>query len=109
MPNLALILLLPWFAILGALYWLYPRQPRDGKRRIFDGTALIFALLAAFAGMRWAYINADLAVGAMWRQILASLIAYGLFLLVLAVALPVRAKMLRGSILRRAQDERSSP
>ena len=26
--NLALILFLPWFAILGVLYWMFPRQPR---------------------------------------------------------------------------------
>jgi hypothetical protein len=95
MPNLAILLLLPWFAILGALYWLYPRQPRDRRRRIFDAIALVLALLAAFIGMRWAYANADLAVGAMWRQILASLVAYGLFLLVLGIALPLRARVLR--------------
>jgi hypothetical protein len=95
MPNLALILLFPWFAILGALYWFYPRQPRDRRRRIFDTIALGFALLAAFIGMRWAFANADLAVGAMWRQILASLVAYGLFLLVLGVALPLRTRLLR--------------
>ncbi len=26
--NLALLLFLPWFAILGTLYWWLPRQPR---------------------------------------------------------------------------------
>ena len=95
MPNLAILLLLPWFAILGALYWFYPRQPRDRRRSLFDAMALVLALLAAFIGMRWAYANADLAVGAMWRQILASLVAYGLFLLVLGVAFPLRARLLR--------------
>lgn len=97
MPDLALILLFPWFAILGALYWLFPRQPRNSARYVFDGVVLILAMLAAFLGMRWAYANADLAVGAMWRQILASLVAYGLFLLVLGVALPLRTRWLRGS------------
>jgi hypothetical protein len=95
MPNLAILLLLPWFAILGALFWFFPRTPRDRPRRIFDVIALTLALSAAFVGMRWAYANADLAVGAMWRQILASLVAYGLFLLVLAIALPLRTRLLR--------------
>ena len=98
MSNLAILLLFPWFAILGALYWVYPPPARMfSGRRIFDAIALLVALLATFVGMRWAYANADLAVGTMWRQILASLVAYGLFLLVLGVALPVRAKLLRGS------------
>ena len=97
MPNLAIILLFPWFAILGVLYWLFPRQPRDRRRRMFDAIALMLALLEAFIGMRWAYANADLAVGAMWRQILASLVAYGSFVLVLVIALQVRTRMLRRS------------
>lgn len=94
MPNLAIILLFPWFAILGALYWFYPRKPRDRRRRIFDAIALLVALLAAFVGMRWAYANADLAVGTMWRQILASLVAYGVFLLMLLIALSLRTRLL---------------
>jgi len=95
MQDLALILFLPWFAILGVLYWLFPRQPRNRARRSFDAIALILATLAAFLGTRWAYANADLSVGAMWRQILASLVAYGLFVLVLVIAMPVRARFLR--------------
>jgi tryptophanyl-tRNA synthetase len=31
--NLAAILFAPWFAILGVLYWLYPRQPRPAWRQ----------------------------------------------------------------------------
>ena len=38
--NLALILFLPWFLILGALYWIYPRQPRHAARVMFDIAAL---------------------------------------------------------------------
>ena len=30
--NLAAILFAPWFAILGVLYWVYPRQPRPAWR-----------------------------------------------------------------------------
>ena len=38
--NLALILFLPWFLILGALYWIYPRQPRHAARVLFDIAAM---------------------------------------------------------------------
>ena len=31
MPYLAVILFLPWFLLLGSLYWLFPRQPRNAR------------------------------------------------------------------------------
>ena len=34
--NLTLILFLPWFAILGTLYWLFPRRPRGAARVLYD-------------------------------------------------------------------------
>ena len=40
MPTLALVLFAPWFLILSVLYWLYPRQPRNARRRGFDALAL---------------------------------------------------------------------
>ena len=43
--NLALVLFLPWFAILGVLFWVYPRQPRDARRRAFDMVSLVVALV----------------------------------------------------------------
>ena len=43
--NLALVLFLPWFVILGVLFWVYPRQPRDGRRRLFDATSLVVAVI----------------------------------------------------------------
>ena len=36
MPILALILFAPWFLILSVLFWAYPRQPRNARRRLFD-------------------------------------------------------------------------
>lgn len=92
--NLALILFLPWLLILGALYWIYPRQPRGGRRRLYDVAALVLSLAAFVLTMQWAYGYADPRWGGMWKQILATSVAYGAFLLVLAVAFGLRARWL---------------
>ncbi len=95
MPYLALILFLPWFAILGALFWLFPRTPRTSVRRAFDAATLLIAGAGSFIGMRWGYLNASVEVGTMWKQILATLVAYGVFLGVMTIALIVRSQWLR--------------
>lgn len=92
--NLALILFLPWYAILGALFWLYPRQPRHAARRVFDAASLALALLAAAIGTSWGITHANPQPGVMWKQVLATSVSYGLFLAVLAVALVVRRRWL---------------
>mgnify|MGYP003583352050 CR=1 FL=1 len=94
--NLALILFLPWFAILGALYWCYPRQPRDTVRKLFDAVALLLALTAFVLSMYWSHDHADPVYGKMWQQILATALGYGVFLAVLAAAFFVRRRWLRG-------------
>lgn len=93
MPYLALILFLPWFLLLGTLYWVFPRQPRNLRRRFFDVTMLLIAFVLSFAGMQWGYAlgQADVGTGAIWKQVMATLVAYGAFLIVLLIALPVRA------------------
>ncbi|HJW45368.1 MAG TPA: hypothetical protein VJ484_02655 [Lysobacter sp.] len=93
--NLALILFLPWFAILGVLFWVYPRAPRTLARRAFDAASLVVATVAAGAGMYWSFYNADPHAGAIWKQVLASSVSYGLFLLVMTVAILLRWKLLR--------------
>lgn len=95
--NLALILFLPWLLILGVLYWLYPRQPRHGQRRWFDALALAASLAAFVLTMQWAHGYADPRWGGMWKQILATSVAYGAFLLVLGVAFGIRARWLARS------------
>jgi hypothetical protein len=95
--NLTLILFLPWFAILGALYWIYPRQPRTGARRAFDLVALVLALCASWIAMRWGMLNAAADAGAIWKQVLACLTAYGAFLAVLALATWIRATRLQAT------------
>lgn len=97
MPDLALILFAPWTAILCWLYWWYPRQPRHASRRWFDIVALLLALFAFITSVHWAHGVADRQYGAMWPQILATALGYGVFLAVLMIAVLVRWRWLRGS------------
>ena len=96
MPYLALILFLPWFLLLGALFWLFPRQPRDAWRKRFDLIALLTAFVLSFAGMQWGYALglADIGTGAIWKQVLATLVAYGAFLAAIFVAMVLRSWLL---------------
>jgi len=92
--NLALILFLPWFAILAVLFWLYPRGPKTRKRWWFDASSLVLSIVAAALGTYWSFYNADPLWGGMWKQILASTISYGLFLLVMTAAFFLRRKLI---------------
>jgi hypothetical protein len=94
MPYLALFLFMPWFLILGVLFWLYPRMPRTSARRLFDAITLLLAGAGSFYGMRWAYLTANTDVGTMWKQIFAALVAYGVFLGVMTIALVARHRLL---------------
>jgi hypothetical protein len=94
--SLSLILFLPWFLILGVLFWLFPRHPQAGSARIaFNAVTLLLALVLSVAAMRWGFINATLDSGPIWRQVLATLLAYGAYLFVLGIALPLRPMVLR--------------
>ena len=97
MPDLALILFAPWFVILCVLFWLYPRQPRHARRRMFDALTLVVAFAAFIASLHWAHAYADRSHGGMWPQILATSLGYGVFLGVLTVAFFVRRHWLRRS------------
>ncbi|WP_312326986.1 hypothetical protein [Stenotrophomonas sp.] len=107
MAWLSLVLFLPWFILLGTLYWMFPRQPRDTARRLFDGAALVLAFVLSIAAMLWGHhigvVQSD--AGPIWRQVLAVLYAYGAFLGVMVAAL-----LLRGSWLaQRATKAASKP
>ena len=61
-----------------------------------DGlSALAVAIAATVASMHWSFFTADTSFGAMWPQILATSAGYGVFLLVLVVAIFVRRAWLR--------------
>ncbi|MET0655458.1 MAG: hypothetical protein ABWX88_05060 [Pseudoxanthomonas sp.] len=96
MPYLAVILFLPWFLLLGSLYWLFPRQPRNAWRKRFDFIALLVAFVLSFAGMQWGYALglADTGTGAIWKQVLATLVAYGAFLAAIFIAVVLRTWLL---------------
>ena len=94
MAWLSLLLFLPWFALLAALYWFYPRSPRPLARRVYDSAVLLGALLLSVSAMHWGHAQgvADTGSGPIWRQVLAVLYAYGAFLAVLALAIPLRMR-----------------
>lgn len=97
MAWLSLLLFLPWFALLGGLYWLYPRQPRSSRRRAFDAAALALALLSSILAMHGGLRIglAEAGAGPIWPQVLAVLYAYGAFLAVMVVALLLRPRWLQ--------------
>ena len=92
--NLALILFLPWYAILAALYWFYPRQPRTVARRLFDAGALVATTLLSILAMRWGFLTADTSVGELWKQVLATSVSYGAFLAALSTACLLRHRLI---------------
>ncbi len=96
MPYLALVLFLPWFLLLGTLFWAYPRQPRHRQRRLFDAASLLLAFGLSMAGMHFGYVvaTADASAGAIWKQVLATLAGYGAFLAVLVLAVLLRLRLL---------------
>ena len=93
MPALALVLFAPWFLILSALFWCYPRQPRNARRRGFDALALLLAFAGCFASLHWSFGIADRGHGHLWPQILATSVGYGVFLAVLAAAFFLRRQL----------------
>ena len=93
-PFLALVLFLPWFMVLGGIYlWLAHR------RRLRIGIDLLVLLVAtgvSIWAMLWGFTSADRLHGNMWPQVFATLMAYGAFLAVLALALPLRLRATSG-------------
>lgn len=95
MAWLSMLLFLPWFCVMGALYWWFPRQPRHRLRTVFDTVMLVLALLASAGFMLWGYrVGAGEMAQGLWRQILAVLYAYGGFLAVMVLALLLRPRLL---------------
>lgn len=108
--NLAVILFLPWYAILAVLYWVYPRQPRTLGRWCFDVASLAVATLATVASTQWSVLNADTSVDAIWPQVLATAVSYGVFLGVMTAAYTLRRRFVVAPFQMQAADAgRASP
>ena len=96
--NLAMILFLPWFAILAVLFWIYPRRgPRPAARNLFDAGALLLATTAGVLATWWSMRHADPHAGAIWKQVLASTLSYGAFLGVMTAAFFARRRWILAS------------
>lgn len=87
MRYLALILFVPTFAILGWLYWHFPRElARTAARRRFDLAALALAALLTVLALELAMSVRFPGTGPIWPQVFAVLAVYHVFPLVLAIA-----------------------
>jgi len=86
-PHIALLLFLPWYAVLGWLFWRV--RGRHGTAARKTGALAIIAAALAAAGLAgvWAYHHADASVGPIWKQVLACAVGYAAFLLALLVGL----------------------
>ncbi|MET0231118.1 MAG: hypothetical protein ABW186_09330 [Rhodanobacteraceae bacterium] len=93
--TLAFFLFLPVFAILGVLYCAFPRTPRGAARWLADFAALIAAAAISLAAMRWGFSLATGVAGPIWKQIVATLLAYAAFLASMGAALLLRAAWFR--------------
>ena len=93
MPLLALILFAPWFAILGWVYWNYPKSHAvSPARRRLDSIALLAAVALSAAAMRWSYFLPFEHAGPIWAQVIATLAGYHVFVAVLLVAFLIRRR-----------------
>ena len=85
MNLLAVLLLAPWFAVLGWIYWRTAPAP-FAAHRSFDLAALAAAVALSIAGMALGLHYDPAGHHPIIREIVASLIAYKGFLLVLVAA-----------------------
>ena len=85
MSGLAVLLLAPWFAVLGWIYWRTAPAPFAAARG-FDIAALAAAVALSFGGMALGLHYDPAGHHPIIREIVASLIAYKGFLLVLVAA-----------------------
>jgi hypothetical protein len=93
--GLAFLLFLPTFCIVGTLYCLFPKVPRDMPRILGDLAVLVLATALSIFAMIGAFHSGVGIGGAVWKQVVATLAAYIVFLAVMAIAWPIRAMLFR--------------
>lgn len=100
MRYLAIALLAPWLLVICWAYWAYPKSlPATARRRSFDVVVIILAMSAATQAAVFGFDAAVMPVvgqfgrasGGIWQQVLPALYGYGAFLVVILLALGVRA------------------
>lgn len=103
MRFLAILLLAPWLAVLGWLYWLYVRRVHGAYTHArTDALLLMLAVIAAIVCAEVAYALETGIAGAIWKQVAAALACYAGFSAVLLTGL------LRHAWLRRGRDAHAS-
>ena len=96
MSWLALVLFAPWFALLGGVYWSFPRSHVvSPARRRFDAAVLASAVAASAVAMLVTFRMPWENTGKLWPQVIATLAAYHAFLLVLGVGWWLRGRRFR--------------
>ena len=95
--GLALVLFLPTFAIIAGLFCAFPRAPRPRWRLAFDLCVVLLAAAASVWAMRWGFRAATGVGSAIWRQLLATLLAYGAFAAVIVAGVLLRALLWRAA------------
>ena len=93
--DLAFILFLPAFCIVGALYCFYPRSPRSALRWFADLGLLGLAAFASIRATRWGFGVATGVGGALWKQVLATLLAFGVFFGIVGIAALARSRLMK--------------
>lgn len=99
MRFLAILLLAPWLAVLGWLYWLYVRRTHGARTGAgADVLVLVCSAIAAIACTEAAFAMETGIAGAIWKQVAAALACYAGFSAVLLIGL------LRHAWLRRRRE-----
>ena len=107
MRFLAVLLLAPWLAVLGWLYWLYVRRVHGAHTQAtVDVLLLIAAFAAAIVCADVTYVLETGIAGAIWKQVAAALACYAGFSTVLLIGL-LRHVWLRRRRGARGGDNRS--
>jgi hypothetical protein len=95
---LALVLFAPWFSILIWVYLKFPKNIANSPARLrFDQMAICAALLLASIAAYFSYHFDWQDAGPIWPQVIATLAAYHVFLLVLGGAMWMRSRSYRMS------------
>ena len=99
MRYLSLLLLGPWLVLLAWIYWAAWKQSRRSwQHKVYDITAIIVALAAAYGSALAAYDdiaaqsvgNFGRESGSIWKQVMPALYGYGAFAVVMVIGSTVR-------------------